>query len=265
MNNYARWDRPALKTYAKASLKNFYWKALLVSLVFTLLSGGSILRLERRINVDQLVTQSGNSFSHNALNPFYWSLLLFVGIVMIIGLLLGLCYGLFVLGPLEVGHSRFYLESRFHESPFARLFYAFSCGSYGNVVKTMFLRNLKIFLWSLLFVIPGIIKQYEYAMVPYLLAENPSLSSERAFELSRQMMEGRKWDLFIVDCSFFGWQLLASAVVIGHLFLQPYIDATHTEVYLWLRYDALQNGYASEAELNGMYMQTAEYTGSTAF
>jgi len=260
-----RWNRPALKEYAWASLKNFYFKAVLVSLVFGLLGGGEVLRLERRIDLDQMTSQAPELFDPSIFNPFYWSLLLFVAIALIIGLVLGLCWSLFVAGPLEVGHNRFYLESRFQDSPFARLFYAFSCGSYGNIVKTQFLAKLKIFLWSLLFVIPGIIKSYEYAMVPYLLAENPAMPSERAFELSRDMMEGRKWDLFVLDLSFFGWELLASIVVIGGIFLQPYIEATHAEVYLWLRYDALQNGYAAEDELNGMYMQAAEYTGSSAF
>ena len=73
---------------------------------------------------------------------------------------------------------------------------AFGSGSYLKIVGTMFLRGLYIFLWSLLLFIPGIIKSYEYRMVPYLLAECPEMGNSEAFRISKEMMYGQKMEAF---------------------------------------------------------------------
>ena len=260
-----RWDRPMLKDYAKGSLKNFYWKAVLASLIVSILTGASLnTGSNSGMKIEQEFTgQSGTSamfelqdhfFPHvDAVSGAAFSLLwILVVTLLIVAFTIGIVYTIFIANPLIVGHNHFYLDSRFAPTDIGRIFSGFTGGNYGNVVKTMFLKDLYQFGWSLLFIIPGIIKGYEYAMVPYILAENPNISSERAFELSKEMMNGRKWDLFVLDLSFFGWELLAIIVVIGSIFLNPYINATHAEVYLWLRYDALHNGYAQPTELNGL-------------
>ncbi len=273
MDRYS-WNRPTLKQYAKDALRNFYWKAVLVTLVVSVLCGGfsySSGNPDVNINLNnnqlqmpqfswrEFIFPSGPvDYTTEVLTGAFWIVL--VLFVLIIGFLISSLYTAFVSGPLEVGHNRFYMRSRFMPTDIGEAFYGFTCGAYGNVVKTMFLKSLYTFLWSLLFVIPGIIKSYEYRMVPYILAENPNIPTERAFQLSKQMMDGRKWDLFVFDWSFFGWELLASLVVIGHIFLNPYIQAANTEVYLWLRYDALHNSYASPDELNGLFMDPPEYT-----
>ena len=104
---------------------------------------------------------------------------------------------------------------------------------YKNVVKIIFLRNIKIFLWSLLLVIPGIVKAYEYRMISYLLAENPNLSEEEAFRLSKQMMDGQKAEAFVLDMSFLGWELLSSLTwgILGIFYVQPYICLTDAALY----------------------------------
>lgn len=249
MNERARWDRPTLKSYARTSLKNFYWKGVLTTLIFLVLTGGKIFSVNYTYNLD---SESMHGFGSSGMGGLIVAV---IGGIAALGITLGLLYSIFVVNPLTVGHNRYYLDSRFAPTDVGRLFHGFTGGNYGNVVKTMFLVDLYTFLWSLLFVIPGIIKSYEYSMVPYLLAENPDMPSERAFELSREMMQGRKWDLFVLDLSFLGWGLLASIVIIGHVFLQPYIQATRAEVYLWLRYDALCNAYAHPAELNGLFTE----------
>ncbi len=265
------WDRPMLKDYAKASLKNFYWKAVLASLIVMILTGGfsnsagsnSGITVEQKINStmqnpsmtinDVPITMEEFLFPGNTPNAEIFGIVgLIILVIALVGLVVGSIYSIFIANPLLVGHNRFYLDSRFAPTDIGRIFSGFTGGNYSNVVKTMFLKSLYEFGWTLLFIIPGIVKGYEYAMVPYILAENPDISSERAFELSKEMMNGRKWDLFVLDLSFFGWSLLASIVVIGHIFLNPYINATHAEVYLWLRYDALHNGYAQPYELNGL-------------
>ena len=108
--------------------------------------------------------------------------------------------------------------------------------NYLNVVKIMFLMNLKILLWLFLFIVPGFIKAYEYSMIPYLLAENPNLSADEAFSLSKQMTTGQKMDLFVLDLSFLGWIILGLICCgIGILFVLPYPEATNAEVYLILK------------------------------
>ena len=85
-------------------------------------------------------------------------------------------------------------------------------------------------------VVPGVIKAYEYSMIPYLLAENPNLSASEAFSLSKQMTTGQKADLFVLDLSFLGWIILGALCCgIGLLFVQPYPEATKAEVYLILK------------------------------
>ena len=102
-----------------------------------------------------------------------------------------------------------------------------------NVVLTEFLRGLFTFLWSLLFVIPGIIKGYEYMLIPYLLADNPQMDREEAFAKSKEMMDGNKWSLFCLDFSFIGWMILSACTFgIGDLFLNPYTHMATAHFYL---------------------------------
>ena len=104
------------------------------------------------------------------------------------------------------------------------------------MVKTMFLVRLYTVLWTLLFVIPGIIKSYEYCMIPYLLAEDPTLNSREAFKLSQEMTSGDKGAISVLELSFLGWSMLAVLLCgIGVFFLNPYIEATFTELFLALK------------------------------
>ena len=96
----------------------------------------------------------------------------------------------------------------------------------------LFLAFIKTLLWSFLFVIPGIIKIFEYAMIPYILAENPGISTKDAFALTKKMMRGNKFRLFKLNLSFIGWYILSFFTFgIGTLFLLPYVDAAKAEFY----------------------------------
>ena len=125
-------------------------------------------------------------------------------------------------------------------------------GIYLNVVKIMFLRDLYTFLWSLLLIIPGVVKSYEYSMIPYILAENPQIDSDRAFAVSRSMTDREKISIFGLDWSFFGWIILGTmACGVGTLFVAPYIQATYTELYEVLKYKVISGGMAGTDELGG--------------
>ena len=111
------------------------------------------------------------------------------------------------------------------------------------MILVMFLKNLFIALWTLLFIVPGIIKMYSYRLVPYILKEHPELTGTQAITLSRKMMNGHKADAFVLDLSFLGWILL-SALTCGilHIFyVGPYIQATDAELY-----KAVANAYAAQ-------------------
>ena len=78
----------------------------------------------------------------------------------------------------------------------------------GNRIALSALKNIYIFLWSLLFIIPGIVKSYSYALAEYISRENPEKTATECLDESRQIMEGHKMDLFLFDLSFIGWELL---------------------------------------------------------
>ena len=114
------------------------------------------------------------------------------------------------------------------------------------------LTNLKVFLGFLLLIVPGIYWDYCYTLVPYLLAENPYMSATRAMELSKEMMEGEKWNYFVLQLSFFGWLLLCAFTFgIGGFFLEPYMQATYAEFYAAMRSKALAMGMTTTDELGG--------------
>jgi uncharacterized membrane protein len=117
----------------------------------------------------------------------------------------------------------------------------------------MFFKLLYTFLWSLLFVIPGIIKSYEYRMIPYILCENPDIDKERVFALSRSMMSGVKWRVFVLDLSFILWDMLSviTGGIVGIFWVLPYKQATFAELYAAMRTKAFENGFSDSLELPG--------------
>ena len=88
-----------------------------------------------------------------------------------------------------------------------------------------------------MFIIPGIIKQYEYMMIPFLLAE--------AFEKSRQMMKGNKWAAFVLDLSFIGWSLLGIITfgLVNIFFAGPYQYLTQSQLYFRLKEQQKEESY----------------------
>ena len=116
----------------------------------------------------------------------------------------------------------------------------------------MFCKGLSTFLWSLLFIIPGIIKYFEYYMVPYIIADNPNLKRNRVFEISKKMMEGQKWKTFVFILSFILWNLLSLVTfgIAGIFFVNAYDSASFARLYTTLKNEASKNGIIKEGELN---------------
>jgi len=229
------WSRKELKSNAKLVLKRTYWLAFAVCLVMGLLAGVSSS------------FSTLNSLRVNFNIAFPTSVLVTVG-------LFSLLYAFFISSPLGVGLNNFFLTSREYDASFGKLFSVFSGSSYINVVKILFLQGLYIFLWTLLLIVPGIIKTYEYFFVPYILAENPELPSDRVFEISKTMTSGDKFNIFVLQLSFIGWELLGMVCCfVGIYFVVPYVNATFAELYAAKRTQALMNGSATESELCGFH------------
>ena len=101
-----------------------------------------------------------------------------------------------------------------------------------RIVGTKLLQAIYTFLWTLLLVIPGIIKNYSYAMTDFILKDQPELANNAAIEKSMAMMDGNKMKLFLLDLSFIGWAILCLFTFgIGFLFLQPYVQSAHAAFY----------------------------------
>ena len=151
----------------------------------------------------------------------------------------------FVGNLLKMGGYRFFILNQTAQPGIGTLLDGFRSGHYVNIVLTMFLRDLFTALWSLLLVVPGIVKHYEYLMVPYIIAENPAMDYKEAFQISKQMMDGEKMEAFIMDLSFLGWYLL-SAVTCGLLaifYVNPYVQASFAEMYTFNKQKAYHDGY----------------------
>ena len=105
-----------------------------------------------------------------------------------------------------------------------------------SAFKLTFLMGLYVFLWSLLFYIPGIVKAISYSMSFYVLAENKGKSARECLRASMEMTNGHKWELFVLGLSFFGWLLLCGITFgIAYIWVGPYMQATFTNAYKILK------------------------------
>lgn len=108
------------------------------------------------------------------------------------------------------------------------------CGfdDFFSAFKVTFLVGLYTFLWSLLFIIPGIVKSYSYSMSMFVLADNKGKSARECIAESKAMTEGHKMELFVLDLSFIGWILLGTLTCgIAYIWVAPYMQATKANAY----------------------------------
>lgn len=261
----SNWTRGELKDRAKAVLRVNYWIAFVVALILSVALGagtggagsGSRYTFSKNDNVfEKNYYYHDEDFEFEGIDEFgeFYGEMNFPGRNLFLGMaaivasfatLFSLALSIFLLNPLIVGGRNFFLTSgRNPHNDMGYLGVAFKNGNYWSVVKGMFLKNLYNFLWTLLFIIPGIVKAYSYRMVPYILAENPHMDANEAITLSRKMMNGEKFDAFVLDLSFIGWYLLGMlAFCIGGLFVNPYKYSTDAQLYLVLKNKAVSQGY----------------------
>lgn len=254
------WTRKDLKTKAKILVKQHYWWMVLVSFLMLFVGGsgtGSGGSSSARNSAKNNSYNNGNDLDFTLLLTMIAAMIVVILVVVVIAMVIRI----FALNPIYVGCLRYILNTREGNRNFNDVLFAFS-GSYMNIVKIMFFRDLKVFLWTLLLIIPGIVKSYEYQMIPYILSENPDIDSQRAFELTKSMTYGDKWNMFVLGLSFLPWELLSAftCLIVGIFWVNPYVNVTMAELYIELREKAFRNNAVQPGELygytyNGMYMK----------
>ena len=231
------WNRAELKMRGNMAFKKNYVSAVVVALLMGIFGTVSGESSARRVSENSDI-YSGNLFNVGMITG------LLAGIATVV-ILIVLVAKVFVGNLLKMGGYRFFILNQTAQPGIGTLLDGFRSGHYVNIVLTMFLRDLFTALWSLLLVVPGIVKHYEYLMVPYIIAENPAMDYKEAFQISKQMMDGEKMEAFIMDLSFLGWYLL-SAVTCGLLaifYVNPYVQASFAEMYTFNKQKAYPEGY----------------------
>lgn len=223
---------------AREALRGRWGIAVIAGLIASLLgaigSGGPELNIELNDgNFRAGLSVAGqNIISTDGISE-HWGI--FAGAVMyILGFAIVMGIILFILGSIiEVGYCKFNLDliDRRKEAEIGTMF-GYFCFWQTTAVSRL-LQTVYVFLWSLLFIIPGIMASYSYAMTGYILAENPHLTASEAIERSKQMMYGNRWRLFCLQISFIGWSILSSLLTfgIGDLWLTPYRQAASAAFY----------------------------------
>lgn len=251
-----KWTRKELKERAKEALKRNYWKIVLVSLIGILISGG-LSSSGISNNVSDRVSQNAESYYSTGdmnldnigdavirmqnggdfdITPELIASLAFAGIVVlimvVIGLAIGIALNVLLINPIQVGVNRFMVKSLDDTARIAEVGYTFD-HNYKNGVKVMFFKDLYVVLWSLLFIIPGIYKAYQYRMVPYILGENPDMTYQEVLQRSKDMMDGQKWDAFVLDLSFILWHILGGITcgLVEIFYVAPYVNLTDAALY----------------------------------
>lgn len=219
-------DRIRIKENGKLHYQNNKWQNVLVILINTLIVGG----------VQVVVNLSGDD----------WVLAMFMSLVSI-------ALALLVVNVISMGTMTWFHRSiKTDGLKMEEMFWTFK-EDYGGNVLMMFLISLYTALWSMLFVIPGIVKGYSYSLAMYIKSENPNIPASKAIELSTRMTNGHKMDLFVLDMSFIGWGILSAFTlnILGILYVMPYQYASKAFAYEEIKEEALANQIVSEAELYG--------------
>ena len=234
------WTRGQLKNNAKMNFYKNYWMCVGMALILTLVlmmepdGPKKEIMLKIRDYTDILPAYGYQGWLSSLFDGLgYWFGVLWSVFSLFIALAL-LLIKIVVGNVVYVGGIRFFIQNRRENPSAGTIFFGFQNGNYGNIALTIFLKDLYTALWTLLLVVPGIIKHYEYRMIPYILAENPTMPREEAFQISRRMMMGQKIGCirigsFIYRLVYFSkrfhldWQ--------DYFLLRPYYETVFAELY----------------------------------
>ncbi len=219
---------------AREGLKGKWVMAVIAGFVATLLGGAAGTNVDINFNVsssgggktlidvpESLGTMLGN------IPPMVWGI---VGGVAFVALVIGVAY--FILSSIvTVGYAKFNLNVVDGLNLSVDTLFSY-ISEWKRMIAANFLQTVYIFLWTCLFIVPGIVASYRYSMTKYILAEDATISAGEAIARSKEMMKGNKWRLFCLGFSFIGWSLLSALTFgIGNLWLTPYRRAAEAAFY----------------------------------
>ncbi|MGN0587032.1 MAG: DUF975 family protein [Oscillospiraceae bacterium] len=232
-------DRIRIKENAKTHYRLNKWNNVLVMFIYLLVTGGGCGILSG-VLTGMMAAADIDDTTAPVMMIFMYILIFGVSI--------------FGLNVLAMGLFAWYQKAIHREKTGVEVLFDGFSHKYWDNVLTMFLKNLFICLWTLLFYVPGIVKMYSYAMTEYIKMENPDIPANRAIELSRRMMDGHKWDLFVLDLSFLGWNILSSFTygILMILYVGPYYYAARAFAYEEIKAEAIASGRVSAEELSGV-------------
>lgn len=261
------WDRPVLKERAKSVMGRNYWLSLAVAAIVATvigMTGGGDFGVKWEVDLWSLRDLGITWLPWNWTNPaewaqtlrdflLSWTFAVYSFSIVLVGLVCRVLAQIFLGNILIIGRSRYFTMNRYGVYRFDDILYGFKDGQYMNNVKGMMYPTIYLTLWGLIPVagwVLYIIKSLAYFMVPYIIAENPNISPERALEISKKATEGEKGDMFVFYLSFIGWLLLGTlACGIGIYFVLPYLESSKAELYGALRYKAVTTGIAGRDEI----------------
>ena len=270
------WTRKSVKEKGKKAFFGNFWKSVLVAIILGITLGAASSGFSSGSSLSSSVTsliktmtesQSGSTNgtitytddqgdSHNVtfdldlsdpasvdqdeVNFVVSAVLAILAIGFVIYLVItvfALAFKYLLLTPFEYGCRKFFRKNLDEPAKLSNIVYVFD-SHYKNIVKTAFLTDLFIWLWSLLFIVPGIIKSYQYRLVPYIMSENPEMSFRDAQAESARLMNGNKWKTFVLDLSFIGWDILSIFTwgLLEIFFVAPYKASTHAALYESIKY-----------------------------
>ena len=226
------WTISEVKSKARLAFKANYWKCVLVSLIVLLIAGGTGYVSFRSSAGSDQVSQQFQSLTPEQQGAVLAIIMGFLSI----GLLIGCVLKMFIRNPLELGACNFFKINQVTQNADLDILKT-GFVNFGHTFLTLLLRDVYLALWTTLFFIPGFIKAYSYRMVPYILAEHPDMAANEVITCSRQMMDGHKWNAFLLDLSFIGWHVLGVLTLglVEIFYTAPYVYSAQAELYLQLR------------------------------
>lgn len=227
------WSISEVKAIGKKAFKANYWPSVIVAVLMGIFLGGTTASSNWRMQnkpEEVSITMSGLDSKETVA-----AVLVFIGIIGTV-LAVALLIKIFIGNPITLGGYNFFKQN-IEDTPAPLSILGTGFQNYGHNFVTLLLRDLYVFLWTLLLIVPGIIKAYSYSMVPFILAENPDMPANEVLNRSREMMDGNKMQAFLMDLSFIGWILFGIVTLgLGLIFwTSPYLYSSHAALYLKLK------------------------------
>ncbi|MBO4862915.1 MAG: DUF975 family protein [Eubacterium sp.] len=173
----------------------------------------------------------------NGVNELVFSGRVAGSIVIFIFALISIFIFIYVKNVIVVGKNRYYLEQRrYHETGPGEILFPYKNKRLKNISAVMFLKYIFQVLWDFT-IVGGVIKHYEYMMIPYVIAENPEIGKRDAFKLSKELMQGNKYRAFLIEFSMLPWYILSYLTfnLSGVFFSDAYIECVRAELYMRIR------------------------------